>query len=137
MTSAIQEFNDHVIDTVSEETQWAQYIRMLKSGNRSKIAVRDYQLWEEKFLARDNLPKQTRRDALNAYFRENYDTLRWKGETCMSQFSHLASYFAKQLNFNIADYCCILYAQICRWQSPDDVEHATIFTQDNSSFYTH
>ena len=77
MTSAIQEFNDHVIDTVSEETQWAQYIRMLKSGNRSKIAVRDYQLWEEKFLARDNLPKQTRRDALNAYFRENYDTLRF------------------------------------------------------------
>ena len=42
MTTAIQEFDDHVIDTVSEETQWYQYIRMLKSGNKSKIAVREY-----------------------------------------------------------------------------------------------
>ena len=47
MTTAIQEFDDHVIDTVSEETQWYQYIRMLKSGNKSKIAVREYFEWYE------------------------------------------------------------------------------------------
>lgn len=30
----------------------------------------------------------------------------------MTQFSHLASYFSKELKFDIGDHCCILYSQI-------------------------
>ena len=131
-----QAFNDHVINTTDKETEWYKYTDMIRSGKLSRTAVQEYELWEKTFIANDkSTPKKDRRYILDQYFEEAYGTKRWIGTTCISQFSHLNTYFTQMLQFDIKVHCSLLYKKLDRWKDPDSVDHANTFTSEQMDEY--